>query len=161
MEVKKCNECETTLDAAEKNHKKCLEYLVANGISDGSLTWHPVTTCAATTRGYREILEYCVENGCPWDPETTYAAAVRGYKELLEYCLENGCPCHPKMVHIAASFNQTEILEYIFENCGDFISWEDSKLEEHMGGYIEEIQEYLLSIKEEWCSNSRSKYIKG
>ena len=164
----KCDECKTTYIAAAKGHVKCLEYLVANDISNGSQTWHEETTYTAAANGHKEILEICVANNCPWDPQTTRGAAANGHKEILEYCVKNNWNCnqvtpwHPETTWVAARNGRKECLEYIFENCKDFVSWEDSGLEKHMNDYSKEIQEYLLSVKEEWqWYGERCQDIKG
>ena len=153
----KCDECETTYDAAYYGDKECLEICVAY-----NCPLHQETTRVAASRGHKSILEYCVMNNFPWHPETTYYAAQYGHKECLEICVKNNCTWDPVTTLSAAMNGDKEILEYIFENCKDFVSWEESKLEEHMDEYSKEIQEYVLSVKDEWqWYSKRCQDIKG
>ena len=125
---------ETTRDAAEAGDVTELKRMIKK-IDNGLITWHPETTCAAAYYGYKECLEICVKYNCPWDPDTTYVAASNGHKECLEY---------------------------IFENCKDLVSWEDSQLEENMKRFAPHVQEYLMSVQDEWkWYSKRSEHIKG
>ena len=143
----KCDQCTTTVIAVTNGHLECLKYLVAN---------------YAAWFGHKKILEISLENNCPWHPLTTFYAAMNGHREILEFCVKNNCPWHPETTHIAAKYLRKECLEYIFENCKDFVSWEDSKLEEHMDEYSKEIREYVLNVKEEWqWYSNRGQDIKG
>ena len=148
---------ETTYYAASNGQKECLEICVAN-----NCPWDPKTTYWVAINGHKECLEICAKYNCPWDPETTYWAACYGHKECLEICAKYNCPWHPQTTLAAANNGHKKCLEYIFENCKDLVSWEDSGLEENISEFSEEIQQYLMSVKDEWkWYKKRSQNIKG
>ena len=125
---------ETTKDAAKAGDVTKLKRMIEK-INNGLMTWHPETTAYAASYGHKKYLEICVKYNCPWHPQTTLAAANNGHKKCLEY---------------------------IFENCKDLVSWEDSGLEENISEFSEEIQQYLMSVKDEWkWYKKRSQNIKG
>jgi hypothetical protein len=55
----------------------------------------------AAARG-RSIGSWCVEHGVPWGKSTTKAAARGGHLEVLQHCVQQGCPIDRKACTYAA-----------------------------------------------------------
>jgi len=71
-------------------------------------------TCEGAARGDQlELLKWLREEECDWDSMTLLAAAGAGSLEVIEWARENGCDWNSDINFTAATTNQLEVLEWV------------------------------------------------
>lgn len=62
-----------------------------------------------------KILKLLRQYNFQWTAETTTNAASRGYLEILEWCINNGCPFNDKILETAAKRGHLNIVKWIIK----------------------------------------------
>src|SRR5690349_21003068 len=54
--------------------------------------WHKSACAGAASAGRLDLLQWMRDRGCPWDPSTCASAADSGHMHVLRWAREHGCP---------------------------------------------------------------------
>lgn len=98
--------------AALGGHLDIIKWLVEDGMSLD----YPGIVAAAAEGGHFQVLEFLYEiKKCPWSERTLNGAASNGRIDVLEWCIDRGCPSRHENARAAAQSGKLECFEWILK----------------------------------------------